>query len=85
MIALAILAFSLRRVPRVADRPCGLRPERRRSLHDLFVRPVPPGDALGPLNDQVFRIGHLGEIGERQMIGTPGGASVAMTYPNGNA
>jgi alanine-glyoxylate transaminase/serine-glyoxylate transaminase/serine-pyruvate transaminase len=59
------------------------------------------GNGLGQLNDRVFRIGHLGDIGDLHLIGalsgvemglraagvphTPGGVQKAMDYLNGNA
>lgn len=59
------------------------------------------GKGLGRLSDRVFRIGHLGEFGELQLIGTlggvemrlavaaiphrPGGVPAAMAYLAGNA
>ncbi len=59
------------------------------------------GNGLGPLNDRVFRIGHLGDIGELQLMGTltgiemgfriagiphkPEGVRAAMDYLSGNA
>jgi alanine-glyoxylate transaminase / serine-glyoxylate transaminase / serine-pyruvate transaminase len=59
------------------------------------------GNGLGRLNDRVFRIGHLGDFGPLQLVGTlggvemglgaagvphkPGGVQVAMAYLNGNA
>ena len=59
------------------------------------------GNGLGKLNDRVFRIGHLGDIGDLQMVaalggvemglaaaGVPhkaGGVQVAMGYLNGNS
>jgi alanine-glyoxylate transaminase/serine-glyoxylate transaminase/serine-pyruvate transaminase len=59
------------------------------------------GNGLGPLNDRVFRIGHLGDFGDLQLMGTlsgvemglavagvphkPGGARAAMEYLVGNA
>ena len=59
------------------------------------------GNGLGPLNDRVFRIGHLGDFGPLQLVGTlggvemglgaagvphkPGGVQAAMAYLNGNA
>lgn len=59
------------------------------------------GNGLGPLNDRVFRIGHLGDFGDLQLIGTlggvemglreagiphrPGGVQAAMDYLAGNA
>ena len=59
------------------------------------------GNGLGQLNDRVFRIGHLGDIGELQLMGTltgiemglrlagvphkPEGARAAMDYFAGNA
>ncbi|MDI3308060.1 MAG: aminotransferase class V-fold PLP-dependent enzyme [Acetobacteraceae bacterium] len=59
------------------------------------------GNGLGQLNDRVFRIGHLGDLGDLQLIGTlggvemglraagvphkPGGVQAAMDYLNGNA
>ena len=59
------------------------------------------GNGLGQLNDRVFRIGHLGDFGDLQLVGTlggvemglraagvphnPGGVQKAMEYLNGNA
>lgn len=59
------------------------------------------GNGLGQLNDKVFRIGHLGDVGELHMIGTlsgvemglraagiphkPEGVKAAMDYISGNA
>jgi len=59
------------------------------------------GNGLGRLADRVFRIGHLGEFGDLQLIGTlggvemglaaagvphrPGGVQAAMAYLAGNA
>ena len=59
------------------------------------------GNGLGRLSDRVFRIGHLGEFGELQLIGTlggvemglalagiphrPGGVQAAMAWLAGNA
>ena len=59
------------------------------------------GNGLGPLNDRVFRIGHLGDFGDLQLVGTlggvemglraagvphkPGGVQAAMEYLAGNA
>ncbi len=59
------------------------------------------GNGLGPLNDRVFRIGHLGDFGDLQLMGTlsgvemglavagvphkPAGALAAMEYLVGNA
>jgi alanine-glyoxylate transaminase/serine-glyoxylate transaminase/serine-pyruvate transaminase len=59
------------------------------------------GNGLGRLKDQVFRIGHLGDFGDLQLIGTlggvemglrgegvphrPGGVQAAMDYLAGNA
>ncbi len=59
------------------------------------------GNGLGILKDQVFRIGHLGDFGDLQLIGTlggvemglrvagvphkPGGAQAAIDYLAGNA
>jgi alanine-glyoxylate transaminase/serine-glyoxylate transaminase/serine-pyruvate transaminase len=59
------------------------------------------GNGLGPLNDRVFRIGHLGDFGDLQLMGTlsgvemglavagvphsTGGARAAMDYLVGNA
>ncbi len=59
------------------------------------------GNGLGQLNDRVFRIGHLGDLGDLQLVGTiagvemglaaagvphkAGGTQVAMAYLNGNA
>jgi alanine-glyoxylate transaminase/serine-glyoxylate transaminase/serine-pyruvate transaminase len=59
------------------------------------------GNGLGRLNDRVFRIGHLGDFGPLQLVGTlggvemglgaagvphrTGGVQAAMAYLNGNA
>ena len=59
------------------------------------------GNGLGPLKDRVFRIGHLGDFGDLQLVGTlggvemglraagvphkPGGVQTAMEYLAGNA
>ena len=59
------------------------------------------GNGLGMLKDQVFRIGHLGDFGDLQLIGTlggvemglrvagvphrPGGVQAAIDYLSGNA
>ncbi|MBO1081517.1 pyridoxal-phosphate-dependent aminotransferase family protein [Roseomonas haemaphysalidis] len=59
------------------------------------------GNGLGRLNDRVFRIGHLGDIGDLQVMGTltgvemglrlagvphqSGGVQAAMDYLSGNA
>ncbi|HEY2616050.1 MAG TPA: aminotransferase class V-fold PLP-dependent enzyme [Acetobacteraceae bacterium] len=59
------------------------------------------GNGLGMLKDRVFRIGHLGDFGDLQLIGTlggvemglraagvphqPGGAQAAINYLAGNA
>jgi alanine-glyoxylate transaminase/serine-glyoxylate transaminase/serine-pyruvate transaminase len=59
------------------------------------------GNGLGPLKDKVFRIGHLGDFGDLQLVGTlggvemglraagvphkPGGTQAAMEYLAGNA
>jgi alanine-glyoxylate transaminase / serine-glyoxylate transaminase / serine-pyruvate transaminase len=58
------------------------------------------GSGLGILKDRVFRIGHLGDLGDLQLVGTlagvemglrlagiphkPGGAQAAMDYLSGN-
>jgi alanine-glyoxylate transaminase/serine-glyoxylate transaminase/serine-pyruvate transaminase len=58
------------------------------------------GNGLGPLNDRVFRIGHLGDFGDLSLVGTlggiemglraagvphtPGGVQAAMGYLAGN-
>ncbi|MBV8457585.1 MAG: aminotransferase class V-fold PLP-dependent enzyme, partial [Acetobacteraceae bacterium] len=58
------------------------------------------GNGLGILKDRVFRIGHLGDLGDLQLVGTlggvemglrlagiphkPGGAQAAMDYLSGN-
>ena len=58
------------------------------------------GNGLGRLNDRVFRIGHLGDFGPLQLVGTlggvemglsaagiphrPGGVQAAMGFLNGN-
>ncbi len=59
------------------------------------------GNGLGQLNDRVFRIGHLGDIGDLHLVGalsgvemglraagvpiTPGGVQKAMDHLNGNS
>ena len=59
------------------------------------------GNGLGPLKDVVFRIGHLGDFGDLQLLGTlggvemglraagvphrPGGVQAAIDYLAGNA
>ncbi len=59
------------------------------------------GNGLGQLNDRVFRIGHLGDLGPLHLVGTlsgvemglraagvphnPGGVQKAMDYLSGNA
>ena len=59
------------------------------------------GNGLGQLNDRVFRIGHLGDFGDLQLVGTlggvemglraagiphqSGGVQAAMDYLSGNA
>ncbi|HEY0419202.1 MAG TPA: aminotransferase class V-fold PLP-dependent enzyme [Acetobacteraceae bacterium] len=59
------------------------------------------GNGLGQLNDRVFRIGHLGDFSDLQLVGTlggvemglraagvphdPGGAQAAIDYLSGNA
>ncbi|HYZ30867.1 MAG TPA: aminotransferase class V-fold PLP-dependent enzyme [Crenalkalicoccus sp.] len=59
------------------------------------------GNGLGPLADRVFRIGHLGDFGDLQLVGTlggvemglaaagvphrPGGVQAAMEHLRGNA
>jgi alanine-glyoxylate transaminase/serine-glyoxylate transaminase/serine-pyruvate transaminase len=59
------------------------------------------GNGLGQLNDRVFRIGHLGDFGDLQLVGTlggvemglraagvphqAGGVQAAMDYLSGNA
>ncbi len=59
------------------------------------------GNGLGPLADRVFRIGHLGDFGDLQLVGTlggvemglreagvphaPGGVQAALGYLSGNA
>ena len=59
------------------------------------------GNGLGQLKDRVFRIGHLGDFGDLQLIGTlggieiglraagvphaPGGVQAAIDYLAGNA
>jgi alanine-glyoxylate transaminase/serine-glyoxylate transaminase/serine-pyruvate transaminase len=59
------------------------------------------GNGLGQLNDRVFRIGHLGDFGDLQLVGTlggvemglraagvphkAGGVGAAMEYLSGNA
>jgi alanine-glyoxylate transaminase/serine-glyoxylate transaminase/serine-pyruvate transaminase len=36
------------------------------------------GNGLGPLKDKVFRIGHLGDFGDLQLIGTLGGVEIGL-------
>lgn len=36
------------------------------------------GNGLGPLNDKVFRIGHLGDFGDLQLVGTLGGVEMGL-------
>ena len=36
------------------------------------------GNGLGPLKDRVFRIGHLGDFGDLQLIGTLGGVEMGL-------
>jgi alanine-glyoxylate transaminase/serine-glyoxylate transaminase/serine-pyruvate transaminase len=36
------------------------------------------GNGLGRLSDRVFRIGHLGEFGDLQLIGTLGGVEMGL-------
>ncbi len=36
------------------------------------------GNGLGQLNDRVFRIGHLGDFGDLQLIGTLGGVEMGL-------
>jgi len=36
------------------------------------------GNGLGPLRDQVFRIGHLGDLGPLSLIGTLGGVEMGL-------
>ncbi|HEY4251728.1 MAG TPA: serine--glyoxylate aminotransferase, partial [Roseomonas sp.] len=59
------------------------------------------GNGLGQLNDRAFRIGHLGDFGDLQLMGTlsgvemglraagvphsPGGTQVALDFLSGNA
>jgi alanine-glyoxylate transaminase/serine-glyoxylate transaminase/serine-pyruvate transaminase len=59
------------------------------------------GNGLGIMKDQVFRIGHLGDLGDLQLLGTlggvemglraagvphkPGGVPAAMDFLAGNA
>jgi alanine-glyoxylate transaminase / serine-glyoxylate transaminase / serine-pyruvate transaminase len=59
------------------------------------------GNGLGKLNDRVFRIGHLGDFGDLQLVGTlggvemglraagvphrPGGVQAALDHLSGNA
>ena len=59
------------------------------------------GNGLGPLNDRVFRIGHLGDFSDLMLVGTlggvemglraagmphrPGGVQAALDYLAGNA
>ncbi len=59
------------------------------------------GNGLGPLNDKVFRIGHVGDFNDTAVLGVvagvemglaicgvphkPGGVEAAMGYLRGNA
>jgi alanine-glyoxylate transaminase/serine-glyoxylate transaminase/serine-pyruvate transaminase len=36
------------------------------------------GNGLGILKDRVFRIGHLGDFGDLQLIGTLGGVEIGL-------
>jgi len=36
------------------------------------------GNGLGPLNDRVFRIGHLGDFGDLALVGTLGGVEMGL-------
>ncbi len=36
------------------------------------------GNGLGPLNDRVFRIGHLGDFGDLQLVGALGGVEMGL-------
>jgi len=36
------------------------------------------GNGLGQLNDRVFRIGHLGDLGDLQLVGTLGGVEMGL-------
>jgi alanine-glyoxylate transaminase/serine-glyoxylate transaminase/serine-pyruvate transaminase len=36
------------------------------------------GNGLGPLNDRVFRIGHLGDFGDLSLVGTIGGVEMGL-------
>jgi alanine-glyoxylate transaminase / serine-glyoxylate transaminase / serine-pyruvate transaminase len=36
------------------------------------------GNGLGRLNDRVFRIGHLGDLGDLQLVGTLGGVEMGL-------
>ena len=36
------------------------------------------GNGLGPLNDRVFRIGHLGDFGDLSLVGTLGGVEMGL-------
>ena len=36
------------------------------------------GNGLGQLKDRVFRIGHLGDFGDLQLIGTLGGVEMGL-------
>jgi len=36
------------------------------------------GNGLGPLNDRVFRIGHLGDFGDLQLLGALGGVEMGL-------
>jgi alanine-glyoxylate transaminase/serine-glyoxylate transaminase/serine-pyruvate transaminase len=36
------------------------------------------GNGLGQLNDRVFRIGHLGDFGDLQLVGTLGGVEMGL-------
>ena len=40
------------------------------------------GNGLGILKDQVFRIGHLGDLGDLQLIGTLGGVEMGLRAAN---
>jgi alanine-glyoxylate transaminase/serine-glyoxylate transaminase/serine-pyruvate transaminase len=37
------------------------------------------GNGLGPLNDRVFRIGHLGDFSDLMLVGTLGGVEMGLS------
>ena len=39
---------------------------------------MPLGTGLGKLQDKVFRIGHLGDFGDLQLLGTLGGVEMGL-------